>query len=65
MKIYPDPFRGGNNIMVMCDTYKYNKEPTDTNHRKTCLKVMQKAKEEHPWFGIEKEYTLLDNDLWY
>ena len=62
MKIYPDPFRGGNNIMVMCDTYKYNKEPTDTNHRKACLEVMQKAKEEHPWFGIEQEYTLLDND---
>ena len=48
--------------MVMCDTYKYNKEPTDTNHRKTCLEVMQKAKEEHPWFVIEQEYTLLDND---
>ena len=48
--------------MVMCDTYKYNKEPTDSNHRKACLEVMQKAKEEHPWFGIEQEYTLLDND---
>ena len=26
--------RGGKNIMVMCETYKYNKEPTETNHRK-------------------------------
>merc|ERR1712018_241831 len=25
VKFYPDPFRGGRNIMVMCETYKYNK----------------------------------------
>lgn len=26
--IYPDPFTGGPNILVLCDTYKYNKKPT-------------------------------------
>ena len=26
--IYKDPFRRGNHILVMCDTYKYNMEPT-------------------------------------
>ena len=26
--------RGGKNVLVMCETYKFNKEPTETNHRK-------------------------------
>ena len=33
VKMYPDPFRGGDNVMVMCETYKYDNTPTETNHR--------------------------------
>jgi len=60
--LYRDPFRLGDNKIVLCETYKYNKTPADTNHRKNCLDAMNSAAAEKPWFGMEQEYTLLDTD---
>lgn len=69
--IFKDPFRGGDNILVMCDTYvppSVGKDggvaeptPLPTNTRFACNAAMEKAKAEEPWFGIEQEYTLLDS----
>ncbi|XP_074029320.1 glutamine synthetase-like isoform X3 [Leptinotarsa decemlineata] len=61
--IYNDPFLRGNNKLIMCDAYKYNRKPADTNKRVGCLQAMEAAKDTEPWFGIEQEYTLLDMDL--
>mmetsp|Transcript_4423 Transcript_4423/g.7332 ORF Transcript_4423/g.7332 Transcript_4423/m.7332 type:complete len:380 (-) Transcript_4423:507-1646(-) len=68
--IYKDPFRGGDNILVMCDTYEPPRlnpdgtvtpmKPIPTNTRAACSDVMKKVDSHDPWFGIEQEYTLLN-----
>lgn len=58
--IYPDPFRGKPHLLVMCDTYTPQGEPIPTNTRFECARVMEKAKEQEPWFGLEQEYFLID-----
>jgi glutamine synthetase len=57
--VYKCPFRGGDNILVMCDMYTPGGEPIPTNHRYQCQKVMEKAKDLVPWFGIEQEYFIV------
>nr|UBR19729.1 glutamine synthetase 2 [Cycas revoluta] len=63
--IFKDPFRGGNNILVICDSYKPNGEPIPTNKRANAAKIFSQKKviDEEPWYGIEQEYTLLQKNV--
>lgn len=60
--LYNDPFRGGKNKLVLCETIGYDKKPNFANKRATCAKVMEKITDEEPWFAIEQEYSLLEGD---
>ncbi|GAB4820838.1 hypothetical protein N2152v2_007884 [Parachlorella kessleri] len=68
--VYKDPFRRGDNILVLCDAYEPPRVQPDgtvsgikaipTNTRAACADVMEKVKDQEPWFGIEQEYTVLN-----
>jgi len=60
--IYKDPFRGGDNILVLATTYNSDGTPNRTNYRHHALKSMELAKDAECWFGLEQEYTLFDSD---
>ena len=59
--VFHDPFRGGNDVLVMCDTYSAKGEPIKTNTRLAAKVTFDKDPSLVPWFGIEQEYTLFKN----
>ena len=60
--IFKDPFRGGDNILVLAECYNNDGTPNKTNHRHFAKKIMDLASDHHPWFGLEQEYTLMGSD---
>jgi glutamine synthetase len=60
--IFKDPFRGGDNILVLCECYNNDGSPNATNYRYHAKKLMDLAEADEPWFGLEQEYTLFDAD---
>jgi glutamine synthetase len=56
---YRDPFRGGDNILVLCETFMwedttYAKQiPSNTNFRHFAVPIWDAKLEEEPMYGIE------------
>ena len=65
---FPDPFRGGDNIIVLTECYNWedqefkNLKPSNTNFRSFVKPIFEATQGELPWYGIEQEYTLLDQE---
>ena len=62
--IFPDPFRGGENILVMCETWDHDGSPNKFNYRHEAARLMEAHAQHEPWFGLEQEYTLFGPDGW-
>lgn len=62
--IFADPFRLGDNILVLCETWMSDGKPNSFNFRHDAALLMEKHAGEHFWFGLEQEYTLLDPSGW-
>jgi len=60
--IFRDPFRGGDNILVMADTYDNTGVPLPTNSRAPADATFKQDLASEPWFGIEQEYTIYTLD---
>lgn len=58
-----DPFRGGENVIVLCETCLPTGEPIPSNTRAKAREAFDAAPGLTPWFGIEQEYTLFDKDM--
>lgn len=59
----PDPIRGGDDILVMCEVFSADGKPHATNTRATLREVADKHRGQEAWFGIEQEYTMM-KDGW-
>lgn len=59
---YPDPFRLGDNILVLCECWDADGSPNKFNHRHEAARLMEANAKHEFWFGLEQEYTLLGLD---
>ena len=58
----PDPIRGGDDILVMCEVLNADGSVHNSNNRAACVEMSKKFLDEKPWFGIEQEYTFYNGN---
>jgi len=61
--VIPDPIRGGDDVLIMCEVYNPDGTPHDTNTRSKLRDILtDKILAEEPLYGFEQEYTMLKKD---
>ena len=56
----PDPIRGGDHKLVMCEVLLTDMTPHPTNTRAACAAAAEQYADFDMWFGIEQEYTFFN-----
>ena len=55
--VKPDPIRGGDDVLVMCEVLNVDMTAHQSNTRAELVEVAEMYKDHDPWFGLEQEYT--------
>ncbi|MEV6394619.1 glutamine synthetase [Streptomyces sp. NPDC051907] len=53
----PDPIRGGDDVLVLCEVLNTDMSPHTSNTRSRLAEVAERFAQQDPLFGIEQEYT--------
>ncbi|GAA1854181.1 glutamine synthetase GlnII [Actinomadura bangladeshensis] len=53
----PDPIRGGDHKLVLCEVYLTDGTPHETNERAKLRPIAEQYADQDSWYGIEQEYT--------
>tara|TARA_R110002020_G_scaffold170863_1_gene360770 strand:+ start:234 stop:1229 length:996 start_codon:yes stop_codon:yes gene_type:complete len=61
VRVVSDPLRQGRDLLVLCEVLKTDMTPHKTNTRSACTKVANMYQEDDAWFGLEQEYTFMQN----
>jgi glutamine synthetase len=56
----PDPIRGGDDILVLCEVLLTDMSPHPTNTRAKATALVEKYADQESLFGLEQEYTLFE-----
>jgi glutamine synthetase len=56
-----DPIRGGKNLLVMCEVFLADGTPAPSNTRAPLRAVAEKHAKEETLFGLEQEYTMIQD----
>ena len=54
----PDPIRGGDHLLVLCEVNDAKDHPHETNTRALLRRLHEGTASQEPLFGIEQEYTM-------
>lgn len=58
----PDPIRGGDDVLVLCEVLNTDLTPHRSNTRAQLVETAEQFGAQEPIFGIEQEYTFFEGD---
>ena len=61
IRMVKDPFRTGENYLVLCETYLPSGVPTSSNNRTQAMIIFDKYASEVPMYGLEQEFFIMSH----